>query len=90
MSSELTDLQDAIACLALEHSVKQIPEAYFEKMVATWRGMNSKGHDWDESNAAAALLHACVTSGIIHISQLTPKGYQALSWAEQYMKDRKK
>jgi len=88
MSSELTDLQDAIACLALEHSVKQIPEAYFEKILETWQAMNSKGHDWDKSNAAAALLHACVTAGIIHMSQLTPQGYRALSWADQFMKEK--
>ena len=90
MSRELTDLQESIACLALEHSVKQIPEAYYEKMVATWRNMNAKGHDWSKSNAAACLLHACVTAGIIHMSQLTPKGYHALSWAEQFMKDQNK
>ncbi len=86
MSSELTDLQDAIARLALEHSVRQIPREYFEKMIETWHGMNSKGHDWDQSNAAAALLYTCVSSGIIHISQLTPQGYRALNWAEQFMK----
>ena len=89
MSSELTDLHDAIAHLALEHSVKQIPQAYFERILETWHGMNAKGHDWDQSNAAAALLHTCVTTGIIHISQLTPQGYRALNWAEQFMKGKK-
>ena len=87
MSSELTDLQDAIAHLALEHSVRQIPQAYIEKMIETWHEMNTKGHDWDKSNAAA-LLHTCVTAGIIHISQLTPQGYRALNWAEQFMKNK--
>ncbi|MBT8120324.1 MAG: hypothetical protein KJN89_11490 [Gammaproteobacteria bacterium] len=87
MSSELSDLQDAIACLALEHSVKQIPRSYFEKMIETWHEMNKKGHDWDQSNAAAALLHTCVTAGIIHMSQLTPQGYQALNRARQSIKD---
>ena len=88
MSSELNDLHDAIAQLALEYSIKQIPRAYFEKMIETWHGMNAKGHNWDQSNAAAALLHTCVTAGIIHMSQLTPQGYRALSWAQQFMKDR--
>jgi hypothetical protein len=88
MSSELNDLHDAIAQLALEYSIKQIPRAYFEKMIETWHGMNAKGHDWHQSNAAAALLHTCVTAGIIHMSQLTPQGYRALSWAQQFMKDR--
>jgi len=90
MSSELNDLHDAIAHLALEYSVKQIPQAYFEKMIETWHDMKSKGHDWDQSNAAAALLHTCVTAGIIHISQLTPQGYRALSWAEQFIKAKNK
>jgi hypothetical protein len=88
MSSELNDLHDAIAQLALEYSIKQIPRAYFEKMIETWHGMNAKGHNWDQSNAAAALLHTCVTAGIIHMSQLTPQGYRALNWAQQFMKDR--
>ena len=90
MSSELSDLHDAIANLALEHSVKQIPRAYFEKMIKTRHGMTSKGHGWDQSNAAAALLHTCITAGIIHISQLTPQGYRALNWAEQFMKGKNK
>jgi hypothetical protein len=88
MSSELNDLHDAIAQLALEYSIKQIPRVYFEKMIENWHGMNAKGHNWDQSNAAAALLHTCVTAGIIHMSQLTPQGYRALSWAQQFMKDR--
>jgi len=86
MSRELTELRDAIAKLALEHSIDEIPQRYFEKMVQTWREMNSKGYGWELSNAAAALLHTAVVDGIVHMSQMTPQGYRALSWAEDYMK----
>ncbi len=86
MSSELSELRDAIAKLALEHSIDEIPQLYFEKMVQTWQEMNSKGYGWELSNAAAALLHSAVVDGIVHMSQMTPQGYRALNWAETYMK----
>lgn len=85
MSNELTELRSAIAIYALEHSIDGIPHVYFEKMVKTWREMNAKGHDWDKSKAAAALLYTAVVDGIVHRSQMTPQGYRALNWAEQYL-----
>lgn len=83
MSSEPTELRDAIKSCALEHSVNEIPDLYFEKIVKIWHDMNLKGHDWDKSHAAAALLYTAVSDGIVHRSQLTPQGYRALIWAEQ-------
>ena len=83
MSSELTELRDAIAKLALEHSINEIPQLYFEKMVHTWQEMNSKGYGWERSNAAAALLYSAVVDGIVHQSQMTPQGYRAMNWAQR-------
>ena len=85
MSNELTDLHDTIANYALEHSIKEIPQGYYEKMAKTWKDMKLNGHDWDKSKAAAALLYAAVVDGIIHQSQITPQGYRALDWAERYL-----
>jgi hypothetical protein len=86
MSSEQSELRVAIANYALEHSINEIPNVYFEKMAKTWHEMNQKGHDWDKYKAAAALLYAAVVDGVIHQSQMTPQGYKALNWAEQYQK----
>ena len=86
ISSELTELRDSIAKLALEHRIDEIPQLYFEKMVEAGREMNSKGYGWELSNAAAALLYTAVVDGIVHMSQMTPRGYRALSWAENHMK----
>ena len=85
MSNELTDLHNTIANYALEHSINEIPQRYYEKMVKTWVDMNLNGHDWDKSKAAAALLYAAVIDGFIHQSQITPQGYRALDWAERYL-----
>lgn len=85
MSNELTDLHNMIANYALEHSVNEIPRLYFEKTANNWKDMKLKGQDWDKSRAAAALLYVAVVDGIIHQSQMTPQGYRALNWAEQYL-----
>jgi len=86
MSKELKELHDAIANYALEHSINEIPHRYFEKIVKTWHDMNQNGHDWDKSKAAAALLYAAVIDGTVHRSQMTPQGYRALNWAENFQK----
>ncbi len=86
MSKALRELHETIAKYALEHSVNEIPPLYFDNMVKTWQDMNINGHDWDKSKAGAALLHAAVTSSIVHMSQLTPQGYKALFWAEGFHK----
>jgi len=86
MSKELRELHDAIASYALEHSINEIPQRYFERIEKTWHDMNLNGHDWDKSKAAAALLHAAVIDGIVHQSQMTPQGYRALDWAENFQK----
>ena len=85
MSKELRELHHAISGYALEHSVKQIPHTYYDKMVETWSDMNLNGHDWDHTKAAAALLYAVVIDGIVHQSQMTPRGYRAMNWAESYL-----
>ena len=84
MSKELRELRDAVANYALEHSINEIPQRYFDRMVKTWHDMNQKGHDWDKSKAAAVLLYAVVVDGIVHQSQMTPQGYKALNWAERF------
>ncbi len=84
MSKELRELHDAIAHYALEHSVGEIPQLYFDRTVKTWNKMNLDDQGWDKTKAAAALLHAAVTSGLIHQSQMTPQGYRALNWAENF------
>ena len=86
MSRELRELKDTIASYALEHSIGEIPQPYFEKIVKTWREMNHRGHDWDKTKAAAALLYAAVSNGIVHRSQMTPRGYKALNWAVEFHK----
>lgn len=83
MSKELRELREAIANYALEHSIDEIPQHYFEKIIKVWQHMNQNGHDWDQSKAAAALLYAAATNGIIHHSQMTPQGYRAMNWAER-------
>lgn len=85
MSNELTDLHNTIANYALEHSINEIPLHYYEKMATTWKDMNLNGHEWDKYKAAAALLYTAVVDGIVHQSQMTPQGYRALNWAEQYL-----
>ncbi len=86
MSKQLRELHDAIANYALEHSVAEIPQRYFERIEKTWHDMNLSGHDWDKSKAAAALLYTAVVDGIVHQSQMTPQGYRALDWAEDFQK----
>ncbi|MCK4834515.1 MAG: hypothetical protein KAT12_07045 [Gammaproteobacteria bacterium] len=85
MSKELIELRDAVGSFALEHSISQIPQTYFDKMIKTWHDMNLSGHDWDKYKAAAALLYAAVIDGLIHQSQVTPQGYRALDWAENFL-----
>jgi len=84
MSKELTELRDAIANYALEHSINEIPQRYFERIEKTWHDMNQNGHDWDKFKAAAALLYVAVLDGTVHRSQVTPQGYKALNWAEHF------
>jgi len=86
MSKMLRELHNAIAGYALEHSVNDIPQRYFERIEKTWQDMNLNGHDWDKSKAAAALLYTAVIDGIVHQSQMTPQGYRALDWAESFHK----
>ena len=86
MSTELRTLHEAISYYALEHSIKEIPQHYYDKMLTTWHRMNLDGHDWDQSKAAAALLYAAVVDGIVHQSQMTPQGYKAMAWAERFLK----
>jgi len=86
MSKDLRELHNTIAGYALEHSINEIPQHYFEKIEKTWQDMNLNGHDWDKSKAAATLLHTAVVDGIIHQSQMTPQGYKALNWAENFQK----
>lgn len=82
MSKELKELREAVSIYALEHSINEIPQHYYEKIVKLWQDVNLNGHDWDKSKAAAALLYAAVVDGIIHQSQMTPQGYRAINWAE--------
>ena len=85
MSKELRELHEAVATYALEHSIKEIPQMYFDKVVNTWHDMNQNGHNWDKYMAAAALLYAVVIDGIVHQSQMTPRGYRAINWAERFL-----
>ena len=85
MSKEIRLLHDSIAKYALEHSVNEIPAHYYEETAATWQDMNNQGFDWDHTKAAAALLYASVTDGIVHQSQMTPQGYRAIYWAERFL-----
>jgi len=85
MSREIRLLHESIANYALEHSINEIPQHYFEKSAVTWQDMNNQGYNWDQSKAAAALLHASVTDGIVHQSQMTPQGYRAMDWAERFL-----
>ncbi len=86
MSKELRELHEAIKGYALEHSINEIPQLYYEKIISTWYDMNKNGHDWDKFKAAAALLYVAVTDGTVHLSQMTPQGYKALDWAEKFHK----
>lgn len=85
MSEEIRLLQNSIASYALEHSINEIPQHYFEKTAITWQDMNDKGYNWDQTKAAATLLYASVIDGIIHKSQMTPQGYRAIDWAERFL-----
>ena len=87
MSKQLRELHNTIADYALEHSINEIPQRYFERIEKTWQDMNLNGHDWDKSKAAAALLYTAVVDGIVHQSQMTPQGYRALDWAEDFQKE---
>ncbi|VAW55019.1 hypothetical protein MNBD_GAMMA06-1390 [hydrothermal vent metagenome] len=87
MSKELRELHEAIKSYALEHSINEIPQLYYKKIVYTWHDMNKNGHDWDKFKAAAALLYVAVTDGTVHLSQITPQGYKALNWAENFHKE---
>ena len=55
-------------------------------MMLTWRQMDKLGYDWNENKAAAALLYAAVFDGFIHKSQITVPGYNAISWAEGFLR----
>ena len=83
MSKELRELREAVSIYALEHSINEIPQHYYEKIVKIWHDMNLEGHDWDQYKAAAALLYAAAVDGIVHQSQMTPQGYRAINWAER-------
>lgn len=83
MSKELKELQEAVSIYALEHSINEIPQHYYEKIVKIWQDMNLNGHDWDQYKAAAALLYAAAVDGIVHQSQMTPQGYRAMNWAQR-------
>jgi len=85
MNTKLAELQDSIASYALEHSINEIPRHYYEDILKTWAQMDLEGYNWDKSKAAAALLYVAVLDGIVHMSQLTPRGYRAINWAENFM-----
>ena len=84
---KLAAIEKVIAIYALVHCANEVPSTYYEAMISTWHDMNSQGYNWTQNNAAAALLFAAVIDGIIHISQLTPKGYKAIDWAENFMRN---
>ena len=86
MNKELAAIRKVIANYALVHCANEIPAPYYEAMIKTWQDMNRQNYNWNQDNAAAALLFAAVIDGIIHISQLTPKGYKAIDWAESFMR----
>ena len=86
MNQELSTVRLVIAEYALVHFANEIPESYYEAMIKTWHEMNRQGYNWNQNNAAAALLFAAVIDSIVHISQLTPKGYKAIDWAENFMR----
>jgi len=86
MNKELNELHNAVANYALEHSIDEIPQNYYEKIASTWRDLNTKGHDLDKYQAAATLLYAAVIDGMVHQSQMTPQGYRAIKWAEGYLR----
>ena len=85
MNNTITELRESISHYALAHSINEIPVDYYETMLDAWNNINTQGYDWDSDNAAAALLYAAVIDGIIHDSQITTQGYNALNWAEQYL-----
>jgi len=70
----------------LVHFANEIPTPSYEEMLITWHNMNNEGYNWNQDHAAAALLFTAVINGTVHISQLTPKGYKAIDWAESFMK----
>jgi len=86
MNNELAAVQKVIAKYALVHCGNEIPGSYYEAMIKTWKDMNHQGYNWSQDNAAAALLYASVIDRVIHISQLTPNGYKAIDWAENFMR----
>lgn len=86
MNNRLNDLHNAVANYALEHSIAEIPQNYYEKIAYTWQDLNKIGHDLDKYQAAATLLYAAVIDGMVHQSQMTPQGYRAIKWAEGYMR----
>ena len=83
MSKELKELREAVSIYALEHSIDEIPQHYYEKIVKVWQDRNLNGHDWDQYKAAAALIYAAAVDGIVHQSQMTPQGYRAMNWAQR-------
>jgi hypothetical protein len=85
VSKELKELREAVSIYALEHSINEIPQHYYEKIVKIWQDRNLNGHDWDQYKAAAALLYvyAAAVDGIVHQSQMTPQGYRAMNWASR-------
>lgn len=83
MSKEFIELRDAVSIYALENSINEIPQHYYEKIVKIWQDMNLNGHDWDQYKAAAVLLYAAAVDGIVHQSQMTPQGYRAMNWASR-------
>jgi len=86
VNQKSTAIQKVIAIYALVHYGNEIPDSYYQTMITTWRDMNNQGYNWNQDNAAAALLFAAVIDGIVHISQLTPKGYKAIDWAQDFMR----
>jgi len=87
MNKEIAAVRKVIAIYALVHCANEIPGSHYEAIVKTWRDMNQRGYNWNQDNAAAALLYASVVDRVVHISQLTPQGYKAINWAENFMRN---
>jgi len=87
MSNNVTELREAIASYALEHSLNEIPLDYYETIAVTWSSMNSEGYRWGSKNAAAVLLYAAVIDGFVHDKQITSQGRNAINWAEQFLQE---
>jgi hypothetical protein len=86
INQKLSAIQKVITIYALVHFGNEIPDSYYQAMINTWHDMDRQGYKWNQDNAAAALLFVAVIDGIVHISQLTPKGYKAIDWAEDFMR----